>query len=154
MIQGVCNISWGRFCSTEAAMVLVISSFCRYMLSIYEYETYNIFGQCFIALNLANHVVSKARSSMISLFINHDQYCLATLYSGYSPPKNFFMLFFCLLFIQNLFNLSDGSWWFQKGPEGPLWLIQLCQSLALGTSWLAKFKTINQTPNVSYLIYS
>ena len=75
-------------------MVLVIGSFCRYMLSIYEYVRYDTFGQCFIALNFANHEVSKARSSMISLFINHDQYCLATLYSGYSPKINRFMLFF------------------------------------------------------------
>ena len=63
-------------------MVLVTGSFCRYMLSIYEYDRCDTFGQCFTALDFANHEVSKARSSMI---INHDQYCLATLYSGFSP---------------------------------------------------------------------
>ena len=42
-------------------MVLVIGSFCRYMLSIYEYIRYDTFGQCFIALTFANHKVSKAQ---------------------------------------------------------------------------------------------
>ena len=42
-------------------MVLVIGSFCKYMLSIYEYIRYSIFGQCFNALNLANHEVFKAK---------------------------------------------------------------------------------------------
>ena len=53
-------------------MALVIGSFCRYILSIYEYVRYDTFGQCFIALNFANHEVSKAKNSMISLFINHN----------------------------------------------------------------------------------
>ena len=100
-------------------MVLVTGSFCTYMLSIYEYVRYDTFGQCFIALNFANHEVSKARSSMISLFINHDRYCLATLYSGYSPKINLFMLFFGLLFIQNLFILLMDPDCFKKVQKVP-----------------------------------
>ena len=55
-------------------MVLVIGSFCRYMLSIYEYMyiSHDTFGQCSIALNSANHEVFKAKNSMIFLYVNHD----------------------------------------------------------------------------------
>ena len=42
-------------------MVLVIGSFFRYMLSIYEHIRYDTFGECFIALNFANHKVPKAK---------------------------------------------------------------------------------------------
>ena len=73
------------------------------MLGIYEYVRYDTFRQCFIALNFANHEVSKAKSSMIFLFINHGPYCLATLYSGYSPKINPFVLLIGPLLIQNLF---------------------------------------------------
>ena len=97
-------------------MVLVIGSFC----SIYKYVRYDTFGQCFIALNFANHEVSKARSSMISFFINHDQYCLTTLYSGYSPKINLFMLFFGPLFIQNLFILLMDLDGFKKVRRFPM----------------------------------
>ena len=99
-------------------MVLVIGSFCRYMLSIYEYERYNTFGQCFIALNFASYEVPKAGST-ISLFINHDQYCLAILYSGYSPKIYLFMLFFSPLFIQNLFILLMDPDGFKKVQRVP-----------------------------------
>ena len=43
-------------------MVLVIGSFCKYILSIYEFIRYDTFGQYFIALNFANHEVSKAKN--------------------------------------------------------------------------------------------
>ena len=58
---------------------------------------------------------------MISLFINNDRYYLATLYSGYSPKINLFMLFFGPLFIQNLFILlidPDGFKNVQRVPYG------------------------------------
>ena len=98
---------WSRAFVTWAAMVLVIGSFCRYMLSIYEYERYDTFGQCFIAINFANHEVSKARSSIFSLFINHDRYCLATLYSGYSPKINLL----CSFLVPYSYKIFSSFWW-------------------------------------------
>ena len=100
-------------------MVLVIGSFCRYILSIYENVKYDTFRQFFIALKFANHKVFQARSSMISFFINHDQYCLAILYSGYSPKIYLFMLFFSPLFIQNLFILLMDPDGFKKVQRVP-----------------------------------
>ena len=60
MIHLVRNILWEPFFSTEAAMVLVMGSFCRYVSGIYESMIFITFRQCFIALCLARYYISKA----------------------------------------------------------------------------------------------